>query len=239
MEIEKSCSVSSGLQWSEWQLLDSILPTGGFAHSLGLEAAFQSHFISGPEELHNFILQMLDNTGSSLLPYVYTAAESPDADTLGKLNKMLDATLSNEVARKASSSQGSALLRVAAAVFSEAAPSLKDMRRKSSSASASALSNFHHAPVFGLVCKLLGMDGTTAQRAYMFVTLRDAMSAATRLNLVGPLGAAVMQHRIAGVAEGIVMKWMGRGVEDSCQVTPLFDSLQGCHAYLFSRLFSS
>ncbi|KAL4298902.1 hypothetical protein HN51_049618 [Arachis hypogaea] len=38
-------------QWSQWQLLDSLLPTGGFAHSFGLEAAVQSNLVSNPDEL--------------------------------------------------------------------------------------------------------------------------------------------------------------------------------------------
>lgn len=236
-EREKSSKVEpSVLQWSQWQLLDSILPTGGFAHSLGLESSIQSHLISSHEDLQTFTIHLLHNTGSLLLPYVYAAATAPDTATWRRLDKALDATLTNEVARKASIAQGSALMRVAAAVFTDTGPSIKAMR---DSCLGGSRMNFHHAPVFGLVCGLLGMDSATAQRGYMFITMRDVISAATRLNLVGPLGAAVMQHRIALLAEEIVIKWMDRSVEDACQVAPLLDTVQGCHAYLFSRLFCS
>ncbi|KAL3752223.1 hypothetical protein ACJRO7_012954 [Eucalyptus globulus] len=223
------------LQWSQWQLLDSILPTGGFAHSFGLEAALQTRVITGPEDLHTFVMQVLENTGSLLLPFVYTASKSPTADTLCKLNRMLDAMLTNEVGRKASVAQGSALMRVAASVFSEI-PSLKMMR---DNFLRSGAISFHHAPIFGLVFGLLGLESETCQRAFMFITLRDIISAATRLNVVGPLGAAVLQHQIAHAAEAITEKWSNRGVEEACQTVPLLDTVQGCHGYLFSRLFCS
>ncbi|KAG8381405.1 hypothetical protein BUALT_Bualt06G0118700 [Buddleja alternifolia] len=61
----------------------------------------------------------------------------------------------------------------------------------------------------------------------MFVTMRDIVSAATRLNLVGPLGAAVLQHRVARIAEDLSKKWMNRGVEEACQTNPLLDTVQG------------
>ncbi|KAK3039221.1 hypothetical protein RJ639_027925 [Escallonia herrerae] len=172
---------------------------------------------------------------SLLLPFIYAATMSPDMQTWHKLNRILDATLTNEVGRKASITQGSALIRVAAAVFTEV-PSLKMMRDMSLGAGAVS---FHHAPIFGLVCGLLGFDSGTSQRAYMFVTLRDVISAATRLNVVGPLGAAVLQHQVALVAEDLSNKWMNRAVEEACQTTPLLDTVQGCHGYLFSRLFCS
>lgn len=216
-------------------MLDSILPTGGFAHSFGLEAAMQARIVTNLDNLREFIIRLLENTGSLLLPFVYSAIISPNPQTWYKLDKMLDAMLTNEVGRKASIAQGSALLRVASSVFSEI-PSLKMMR---DACLRGGIVSFHHAPIFGLVCGLLGFERETSQRAYMFITIRDVISAATRLNLIGPLGAAVLQHEIAFVAEDLLKKWMNREAEDACQTAPLLDIVQGCHSYLFSRLFCS
>lgn len=221
--------------WSQWQLLDSILPTGGFAHSFGLEAAMQARLVITPDDLRTYVIHVLENAGSLLLPFVYATTMSPDAQTWHRLDRLLNAMLTNEVGRKASTAQGSALMRVAASVFSEI-PSLKMMRTEALSCGDAY---FHHAPAFGLVCGLLGFDAETTQRAYMFMTMRDIISAATRLNLVGPLGAAVLQHQVAPVAETLSTKWMNRDVDEACQTCPLLDTVQGCHSYLFSRLFCS
>lgn len=234
-DTNKPTSLDNLRQWNEWQLLDSILPTGGFAHSFGLEAAVQAHLVSNLDDLRIFVIHVLDNTGSLILPFVYSSTISPDMQTWHMLDRILDATLTNEVGRKASISQGSALMRVAASVFSDV-PSLKTMRDASLASGGIA---FHHAPIFGLICGLLGFDFEKSQRAYMFITMRDIISAATRLNLVGPIGAASLQHQIAAVAEGLSNRWMNRKAEDACQTAPLLDTVQGCHGYLFSRLFCS
>lgn len=235
IEAHKENPLDHTLEWSLWQLLDSLLPTGGFAHSFGLEAAIQARLVSNSEDLETFVIQLLQNTGSLLLPFVHATTLSHDIVSWHKLDRMLDAMLTNEVARKASTAQGSALLRIAAAMFTEL-PSLKAMREQSLGGQAIS---FHHAPVFGLVCGLLGLSPDVSQRAYLFITLRDVISAATRLNLIGPQGGAILQHRLACTAEKIFNKWRDRNVEDACQTAPLIDAVQGCHGYLFSRMFCS
>ncbi|KAK8526080.1 hypothetical protein V6N12_020561 [Hibiscus sabdariffa] len=184
----------------------------------------------------SFIVHLLDNTGSLLLPFVYSTTMNPALENWQAVDRILYVTLTNEVGRKASASQGSSLMRVTASVFTQL-PSLKSMRDVS--IASPGVVSFHHAPVFGLICGLFGMDSGTSQRAYLFMTMRDVISAATRLDLVGPMGAAVLRHRIAPLAEDMFKKWMDRPVEDANQTAPLLDTIQGCHSYLFSRLFCS
>jgi len=72
-------------------------------------------------ELKTFLIQ-------ELVPsyFVYSACKSSNMETWHKLDRILDATLTNEVGRKVSISQGSALMRVSSSVFVEI-PSLKTM----------------------------------------------------------------------------------------------------------------
>ncbi|KAI4308258.1 hypothetical protein L6164_031351 [Bauhinia variegata] len=90
--------------------------------------------------------------------------------------------------------------------------------------------SFLHAPVFGL-SGALGFDDITSQRAHMFVTMREVISAASRLDFGQTLVAAVLQHHIA---EAILEKRMSRAVLEACQTAVISDNVQGCHGYLSS-----
>ncbi|KAI5057055.1 hypothetical protein GOP47_0028873 [Adiantum capillus-veneris] len=226
--------------WGIWQLLDSILPTGGFAHSLGLEAAVQLGNVCDNPSLHRFALSSLLNTASLLLPFVFAGSSSPSIEKWKLLDTTLHAYLSNKVVRNASIAQGTALLRVASSVFVEH-PLLKEMKAltRSSQEVCTMPIHIHHAPLFGIIFGLLLVDPMNAQRAFLFVTLRDMLSAATRLNVVGPLEAAQMQHSLASDAESLLLKYGNRSIKDVYQAAPTLDVIQGVHDNLFSRLFRS
>eukprot|EP00250_Pteridium_aquilinum_P009778 c18930_g1_i2 orf=313-1038(-) len=238
-------SVGEVTPWSLWQMLDSILPTGGFAHSLGLEAAVQLGHVCDNSSLRRFASASLLNTASFLLPFVFAASSCPSIDQWKLLDMTLHASFSNKVARRSSIAQGAALLRVTTCVFAEF-PQLQEMKALSRSlqdahdVDVHAMPiHIHHAPLFGILFGLLQIDPMTAQRAFLFVCLRDLLSAATRLNIVGPLEAAQMQHILASEAESLLLKYGSRPIEDAHQAAPTIDVIQGVHDNLLSRLFRS
>ena len=105
------------------QLVDSNLPTGGFAHSAGLEAAWQQGRVRDPAELSAFVQAAIGQAAYSSLPSLAQAhalsvcSSSEDdscADTIRSLSK-IDAgqqalLASNATACRASAIQGAAIL---------------------------------------------------------------------------------------------------------------------------------
>src|SRR5262245_39965454 len=97
-----------GMNYLVWQLIDSAFPSGGFAHSGGLEAAVQHGYVTDGDSARAFARQALAQCGRSALPIVSDAHRSQE--TLGELDRLSDVFLSNPVANRASRAQGRALL---------------------------------------------------------------------------------------------------------------------------------
>jgi hypothetical protein len=64
--------------WLLWQLVDSAFPTGGFAHSGGLEAAWQHGEVRGRVDLSSFLDASLLQAGHAMLPFVTAAIDEPE-----------------------------------------------------------------------------------------------------------------------------------------------------------------
>lgn len=226
---------SGTLDWTLWQLLDSLFPTGGFAHSYGLEASVQAGSVYDSATLETFLLNSLQNNAALLLPFVFAGTRLPNTECWLQLNKLLNATLTNHVARKASLTQGAALLRTSATVFTE----LSELKKMKVCLFEPISTTPHHAPLFGVICGLLGVGESTSQRSYLFLALRDILSAATRLNITGPMEAARLQHKISGETEALLEKYGNKSIQEAHQTSPLLEIFQAGHDQLFSRMFSS
>src|SRR4051812_34109254 len=120
--------------WLLLQLADSAFPTGGFAHSGGLEAATQS----GAVDLARFARDALWQAGHGALPLVSAAHRDPRL--LAELDARNDSFLGNHVLNRASSIQGRALLDTCARIFPERVAPLREEARASRS-------KFHQAPL--------------------------------------------------------------------------------------------
>jgi urease accessory protein len=209
-------------QWLLWQLADSAFPTGGFAHSAGLEAAWQHGEVRNRVELREWLIASLQQIGRAALPFVNAAHAEPER--LHELDRLCDAFTSNHVANHASRLQGRALLAAVGRVFkSEIEPP----------------TFAHLAPVFGAVTHELYVLHLDAVRLFVFMHLRSAVAAAVRLNIVGPMEGQVIQFQLSEQAEAVVKRSLSFTLGDLAQTAPLLEIWQGSQDRLYSRLFQS
>ena len=217
--------------WLVWQLADSAFPNGGFAHSGGLEAAWQQGAVSDKSELTAFIRAALGQAAQYQIPFLNTVYHDPSAFEV--VDRHCDCYLRNHVARRGSLKQGSTLL--SAAVYAFGGTSLVTLRRRLVKRKRHA----HLPVVFGLVARELAIGHSQSVRLFLFLTLRDLNSAAVRLGVVGPHGAQSIQHRTAPYVDRIAQQCQGYTLDDIAQSSPIIDILHGNHDRLYSRLFQT
>jgi urease accessory protein len=206
------------MDWLIWQLADSAFPSGGFAHSAGLEAAWQQGEIDGVE---HFVRQVITQTGHGALPLV-GAANEQTAD-LADLDAQCDAFLSNAVANRASRIQGRAFLLAARRAF----PSLPDF------------SAMHYAPLFGAICGVIGIDRRTSQALFLQIVCRGVLAAAVRLGIIGSNAAQRLQAELAPHLQETLDRCEHLTPDRLAQTAPLIDLWQSMHDRIYSRLFQS
>lgn len=86
---------------------------------------------------------------------------------------------------------------------------------------------------------MLDIPRDTTIRLFYFNHLRGVLAAAVRLNIVGPMEAQVLQHRLSPLAEEMVARSALFTLGDLAQTAPLLDLWQGAQDRLYSRLFQS
>ena len=216
-------------EWLTWQVVDSALPTGLFAHSWGLESAWQHGEVHSLEALREFVDASVLQSGHAVLPFVNAAFRSPER--LEALDEVAEAFLTNAVANRASRIQGRTLIATAERVW----PSTELARLKARAGATHA----HVAPLSGAAFRALALPLQTAQKIVLYGTARGVLSAAVRLGIVGSYEAQRMQHGCEPWLEGVAERCAGLSVDDLAQTAPLIDLLQARHDRLYSRLFQS
>lgn len=210
------------------QLADSAFPTGGFAHSAGLEAHVQAGELAS---LEAYCIEHVDQLARGSLPLVATVHAEPAR--LPEVDALASAILWSHVAARASRAQGRALLDVAARSFGHAA--LADARTRLMKQELLG----HVAPVFGFVTRALGVERDEALATFLHLGVRGLLSAAVRLGVAGPAEAQQLHHRLHPVLDAALERGSALSLADVAQPSPLVELIGATHDRLYSRLFQS
>jgi urease accessory protein len=213
-----------------WQLADSAFPTGGFAHSFGLEAAWQQGEVNGGS-LSRFVRDAVAQAGQGGVPFLLAAHDDPGA--LQAIDERCDAFLRNQVANRASRVQGRAWIGTIERAFPR-----PDVRALCDAVRARPMAR-HYAPLFGATLKALDVDRREAARLFLFGVCRGTLSAAVRLGIVGTTDAQRLLAERAHDLDRTLAASVTVTLEEAAQTSPLADLWQASHDRLYSRLFQS
>ena len=220
-----------GAEWTFWQLADSAFPSGGFAHSAGLESAWREGLVTDAESLARFLETLVQDTSRGALPFLI-AVHTGDQPLI-RVDEWCDAFISNHVANRASRVQGRSFLAAAEAAFGF--PEIVELRDR---VAAGELVG-HQAPLVGRVTSLLSLPLRRTVAWYLYTQLRDVVSAATRLNIIGPLAGQSLITRFGRFVQHEADEAMHRRVDEVAITSPMMELVATRHDQLYSRLFQS
>ena len=175
---------------------------------------------------------------------------------LKQLDTFCHILLCNEVSRRSSINQGKCFYRVITGTFPKKFQERLNIDDDNKENLIFVYSHF--APVFGFACGCLGLSLELTDKLFMRMAIRDVISAAARLNIIGPMDGSYLQAEFGRLIENNYLL-NNETIEDVSpnevivlgspinfyndirphQTAPITDFLQSRQDLLYSRLFNS
>lgn len=215
-------------------LSDSNLPAGGYAFSNGLESASHLGLITHSAALQDYLKSVIVNVAQSELPFIQSCyAQDITSEFLDVLLETYDAMITTPTMAQASAIQGRNLLRIMHALYPSNA--MTTLRQKW----LTSIWPTHHTLIFGATYYTAGFAILQTRQMYLYQVLRDQISTAVRLGIIGPMEAVQTQKNMHSVCEEAIRQTTHLTHENASRNAPQIDIAQSFHQHLYSRLFQS
>ena len=215
-----------------YQLADSTLPTGGFVFSSGLESIARLGWLRNSDDMYNYLNVQLEQACTAEIPFINSLVNNIECnDTLRKIMNYYDAFIQIEEIRSASIRQARSWLDI----LVEIDLSLKDISKSLLSFSGI----LHYTPAFTISLATLNIELNMIKELYLYVILRDQISAAVRLGLTGPTKGAGILSQLLRRTEKYINKYSNLEYTDAFRAAPMLEIAQAKHHELYTKLFQN
>jgi urease accessory protein len=207
-------------------LADARLPTGGHAHSGGVEAAVAAGLVHDVTTVEAFLRGRLATAGLVAASFAAAAAHNPDR--IDALEAGLDARIASPAQRRASRAQGRAFLRAGRALWNLGPLPVEGA---------------HHPIAMGVVAAAAGLTPADAALVAAYGTVSGPLSAAIRLLGLDPYPAHAVLARLASTCDqiaAVAVALADKPVDDlPALAAPLLEIFAENHTTWEVRLFAS
>lgn len=217
--------------------VDSFFPSGGYAHSFGLEVAAQEGVIKSGHDLERYLITLLKE-GNGRLDAIAVSLSNESVrlgnfHTIIKADRQLEAMKTGQQVREASRQMGRQVIEIGAERIDN--PLVRHAARLVESGEMAG----HHAVTLGLILGACGWPSQTAVMAYLYQSLTGWISAALRLLPIGQREGQRLIHSLLPSVSQLGREVEGLGLEEMASWTPLHEIRTMRHAHLEVRLFRS
>lgn len=216
-----------------YQLLDGASPTGGFVYSSGIEALWHLKMMTCSEDFRSFLDMAGHHYASSELPYFRSAMLNCRNEVmLREIDTYYTATLTSPTIQRSSRQQALSWRKFLENIWDEETSTGISFPK-----GCYVPSNF--TPFLGYALAYLKLNQEESVHLYLYITLRDLVSAAVRLGLIGSTeGVKILSyyfhHWVLISSSYLNLEW-----SDAYRQAPMLDFCQSIHGDLFGKMFQS